>query len=60
MEKFHEEITLTREEVDALEEAIESLRDYGRVHFKFSGGQLDIDCDYFANLREKYKSEEKI
>ena len=38
--KFDEEINLTRDEVDKLEDAIEFLRNYGRVHFKFDKEEI--------------------
>lgn len=56
-EEINEEIDLTREEVDDLEEAIVSLKNYGRVHFKFSKGEITFNCNEFANLRERYNKD---
>jgi len=56
-EEINEEIDLTREEVDKLENVLDSLREYGRVHFKFKGGELTFNCDEFARLRKKYKKD---
>ena len=55
--KFDEEIDLTREEVDKLEESIESLRNYGGVHFKFNKGEITFNCDEFAKLRRNYNKD---
>ena len=58
-EKIFEIINLTREEVDKLDDAIESLRNFGVVHFVFSEGELTFQCDGFEELRERYKKDLK-
>ncbi|MBI2043281.1 hypothetical protein HYT25_02740 [Candidatus Pacearchaeota archaeon] len=42
--EFDEEIDLTREEIDGLEETTESLRNYGKFHFNFDKKDIIINC----------------
>jgi len=48
-------INLKKEEIDKLEETLDSLREYGFAHVEVGGELLTFSCDQLIKNREDYQ-----